>query len=136
MEKIIFVMTLFLSPTLLAYPITINVVKFADEIYSAENNPDFIERYETGDKSQFVTFRTKAWDHADAKVVIEKVVNASYGSFPRYSLIKTDLYCHDQILKRTFFLFDEFGNLGRYDEQESTVLAMNSNLGKIACSNE
>ncbi|MBC9228264.1 hypothetical protein HI850_002850 [bacterium SPL81] len=92
-----------------------------------------MQGYETGDKSQFILFRAKELDSTGVKVVIEKAINASYGSFPRYSITKTELSCEDQSLKRTFFLFDEFGNLGHFQEQEPTVLAMDTDLGKLAC---
>lgn len=127
---------MFVNSALFANPITINVAEFVDSIYNAEENPNFIEHYETIDKSQFVTFRAKELDYEGAKVVLEKAFNAAYGAFPKYSLIRTDLFCSNQTLKRTFFLFDEEGVLMRQIDQESTVLAMNTNLAKLVCTAE
>ena len=133
MKKIVASILLLSSQNVFAEPITINVTQFVDEVYTAQKHPNFIQGYETGDKSQFILFRAKELDSTGVKVVIEKAINASYGSFPRYSITKTELSCEDQSLKRTFFFFDEFGNLGHFQEQEPTVLAMDTDLGKLAC---
>ena len=57
MKKIFASILLLSSQNIFAEPITINVAQFVDEVYTAQKHPNFIQRYETGDKSQFVLFR-------------------------------------------------------------------------------
>lgn len=105
MKKIVVSILLLSSQNICAEPITINVAQFVDDVYTAQKHPNFIQGHEIGDKSQFILFRAKKLDSAGTKLVIKKAINASYGSFPRYSITKTELSCEDQSLKTYIFLF-------------------------------
>lgn len=123
-----------LSLSIDAKDISIDPQAFMHSIEQAENNPDFIEHRKLGDGSLIVTFRAEELDHDGMKVVIEKSFNASETSMIRYGITQSDLSCADKTIQRTFYFFNVNGKLLTMKEQDSNVLALNTKLGEVACS--
>lgn len=132
MKRVIFILLFAINPSVYANNISVDTESFINSIKYAERNPDFIERGETGDGSQFVTFRERKLDHDNVKVVIEKAFNADSNSLVRLSIIQHNLSCIPNTTQRTFYFFDLSGKLITMKEQNETVLPME--FKEIACS--
>lgn len=124
----------FVSLHVNAKNVSIDPTAFMHSIHQAEQDPNFIDRDETGDGSLFIRFRAKELDHDGLKVVIQKSFNASATSMVRYGITQSDLSCADQTIQRTFYFFNVRGELLTMKEQEPNVLALNTKLGEVACS--